>query len=184
MRKGGGGGAATQKAGEAFENKTLEQLLASFQANGYKVDSILPGGLNPRALFLKNTAGDLVDIFLQSTVHTEFFKPRGINTDDYFSAELRPDTAIFSHKTNVLTIIEKKQQTGAGSVSEKLQTCDYKMLYYTTLCKPIGVKVDLIWQLGQYFLDNEKALQSVFEYMQSKGSRHFFLEVPFEALKV
>ena len=184
MRKGGGGGAATQKAGEAFENKTLEQLLSSFQANGYTVDLMLRGGLNPRAIFLTNVEGNSVDIFFKAALHKQFFKPRGINTDDYFSAELRPDTAIFSHKTNVLTIIEKKQQTGAGSVSEKLQTCDYKMLYYTTLCKPIGVKVDLIWQLGQYFLDNEKALQSVFEYMQSKGSRHFFLEVPFEALKV
>ena len=184
MRKGGIGGAATQKAGEAFENKTLKSLLDSFEANGYAVDSILPGRLNPRAIFLKDRQGKSVDIFLQSSIHTEFFKPRGIDTDDFFSAELRPDTAIFSHKSNVLTIIEKKQQTGAGSVAEKLQTCDYKMHYYTTLCNPIGVKVDLIWQLGQYFVDNEESLRSVFEYMKSKGSRHFFLEVPFEELKI
>ena len=184
MRKGGVGGAATQKAGEAFESKTLRNLLASFETNGYEVDSILEGGLNPRAIYLKNKEGQLVDIFLQSSVHTEFFKPRGVDTNDYFSAELRPDTAIYSHKTKVLTIIEKKQQTGAGSVAEKLQTCDYKMLYYTTLCKPIGVKVDLIWQLGQYFVDNQKALRSVFSYMESKGSRHFFLDVPFEALNI
>ena len=184
MKKGGRGGSATQKAGEVFENKTLENLLASFQKNGFVLDSILKGGQNPRALFLKNEAGKLVDIFLQAAVHTHFFKPRGINSDDYFSAELRPDTAIFSHSANTLTIIEKKQQTGAGSVAEKLQTCDYKMQYYTTLCKPIGVRVDLIWQLGQYFVDNKIALRSVFEYMKSKGSRHFFLEVPFEALHI
>lgn len=184
MRKGGVGGAATQKVGEAFESKTLANLLTSFEANGYVTNSVLPGRLNPRAIYLKDKKGNSVDIYLQSAVHTEFFKPRGVNSAHFFSAELRPDTAIYSHQSNVLTIIEKKQQTGAGSVAEKLQTCDYKMLYYTTLCNPIGVTVDLIWQLGQYFVDNAVNLESVFQYMKSKGSRYFFHEVPFDELKI
>ena len=69
-------------------------------------------------------------------------------------------------------------------MAEKLQTCDYKMMYYKTLCDPIGIKVDLIWQLGSYFFDQKDNLRSIFEYMLTKGSRYFFYEVPIKELKI
>ena len=58
------------------------------------------------------------------------------------------------------------------------------MLYYSTLCGPIKVNVDLIWQLGPYFEQQQVGLRSVFEYMNSKGSRYFFGHIPVSELKI
>jgi hypothetical protein len=179
MKKGGVGGAKTQKAGETFENETLDKLIKSFGANGYEIQSTRPGGLSPRGITLSNSQENIVDLYFKAALHKDFFEPRGVKSIDYFSARLEPDTAVYSHKAKTLTIIEKKQQTGAGSVAEKLQTCDYKMLYYSTLCKPLRINVHLFWQLGPYFVENQNGLRSVFEYMESKGSRYFFHEIPF-----
>lgn len=185
MRKGGIGGARTQKSGEAFESHTLTALINSLKIGGYTVNSLRKGsGASPRGITLVNKGGDKIELFFKAAVHKDFFQPRGVLTEKYFSARLEPDTAIFSEKTNTLTIIEKKQQSGAGSVAEKLQTCDYKMMYYSTLCEPIGVKVDLIWQLGSYFVDQKENLRSVFEYMLLKGSRYYFLDIPIKELKI
>ena len=185
MRKGGIGGAKTQKSGEAFESHTLTALISSLKIGGYTVNSLRKGsGTSPRGMTLENKEGNKIELYFKAAVHKDFFQPRGVLTEKYFSARLEPDTAIFSEKTNTLTIIEKKQQSGAGSVAEKLQTCDYKMMYYSTLCEPIGVKVDLIWQLGSYFVDQKENLRSVFEYMLLKGSRYYFLEMPVNDLKI
>lgn len=185
MRKGGIGGAKTQKSGEVFESHTLTALISSLKIGGYTVNSLRKGsGTSPRGITLENKEGDKIELYFKAAVHKDFFQPRGVLTEKYFSARLEPDTAIFSEKTNTLTIIEKKQQSGAGSVAEKLQTCDYKMMYYSTLCEPIGVKVDLIWQLGSYFVDQKENLRSVFEYMLLKGSRYYFLDIPIKELKI
>ena len=185
MRKGGTGGEKTQKSGEAFESHTLTALISSLKIGGYTLNSLRKGsGTSPRGMTLENKEGNKIELYFKAAVHKDFFQPRGVLTEKYFSARLEPDTAIFSEKTNTLTIIEKKQQSGAGSVAEKLQTCDYKMMYYSTLCEPIGVKVDLIWQLGSYFVDQKENLRSVFEYMLLKGSRYYFLDIPVKDLKI
>jgi hypothetical protein len=184
MRKGGVGGAKTQKSGENFENETLATLVGSFLTNGYEIKATRPGGNSPRGISLVNQQGKSVELYFKAAIHKDFFEPRGVETSKYFSARLEPDTAIYSESTKTLTIIEKKQQTSTGSVAEKLQTCDYKMRYYQTLCKPLGIKVDLVWQLGEYFLSQKSNLKSVFDYMEEKGSRYFFLEIPFDELKI
>lgn len=184
MRQGGVGGAKTQKSGENFETKTLASLVDSFLKNGYEVIATRPGGKSPRGISLANKQGKSVELYFKAAIHKDFFEPRGVETSGFFSARLEPDTAIYSESIKTLTIIEKKQQTGTGSVAEKLQTCDYKMIYYQTLCKPLGIKVDLVWQLGSYFLAQKSNLKSVFDYMEEKGSRYFFLEIPFDELKI
>lgn len=184
MKKGGIGGAKTQKSGEVFENDTLDNLVKAFEAGGYLVKSLRPKSGSPRGITFENRKGEVVELYFKAAIHKDFFEPRGIQTKQYFSARLEPDTAIYSEKTKTLTIIEKKQQTGSGSVAEKLQTCDYKMMYYKTLCDPIGIKVDLIWQLGSYFFDQKDNLRSIFEYMLTKGSRYFFYEIPIKELKI
>ena len=184
MKKGGGGGDKPLKAGSAFEEETLATLIGSFNANGFDVVTIENGKQSPRSILLENKDKSEVELFFKAAVHSNFFEPKGIYSKDFFSARLEPDTAIYSSKSNTLTIIEKKQQTGAGSLAEKLQTCDYKMYYYKTLCKPLNIEIDLIWQLGPYFIEQESNLKSVFEYMLSKGSRYFFLEIPFSELRI
>jgi hypothetical protein len=163
-----------------------DQFLASLRQAGYEktlIHGLNSGGKQPHAITLEKN-NSRIDIFYKAGIYRYFFEPRGIDARSLFSARLEPDSAVYSHSKRTLTIIEKKQQTGAGSVAEKLQTCDYKRHYYEKLLEGTGIKLDIVWLLGQYFKDNEAGLQSVFEYMKDKGSRHYFLEIPISELKL
>ncbi len=187
MKKGGIGGAKTQKAGADFEISTSADLIEKLKNQGYKIESEhkLTGAKGPlHGVTLLSPKSNKVEIYYQDGIYKLFFEPRGVDWRKHFSARLKPDSAIYSEATKTLTIIEKKQQEGAGSVAEKLQTCDYKMIYYTKLVSGMGIKVELVWQLGQYFVDQEANLKSIFEYMVSKGSRHYFLTIPIEGLNI
>ena len=187
MKKGGFGGAKTQKAGADFETSTAEDLLEKLLLKGYKVtkEHRLSGAKSTlHGVSMKSKRNSKIEIYYQDGIYRLFFEPRGIDWRDYYSGRLKPDSAIYSEDTKTLTIIEKKQQEGAGSVAEKLQTCDYKMQYYSNLVRGLGIKVELVWQLGKYFLDQEQNLKSVFEYMTSKGSRYYFLTIPVEELNI
>jgi hypothetical protein len=184
MKKGGVGGAVTAKSGSDFEDALFAELATDLQTNGYSQVDILRGPTSVKYVRYSHSDRGDVEIFFKASIHKIFFEPRGVRTADFFSARLEPDTAIYSPRKKTLTIIEKKQQNTTGSVAEKLQTCDYKMLYYTTLCNEIGIKVDLIWQLGPYFEKQQVGLRSVFEYMKSKGSRYFFGHIPVSELKI
>ena len=53
--------------------------------------------------------------------------------DEIISKKLLPDDCIFVIINNTLFIIECKFQQVAGSVDEKLQTCDFKKKQYQKL---------------------------------------------------
>jgi hypothetical protein len=184
MKKGGVGGANTAKSGSDFEDVLYAELARDLELNGFKEVDILRGPTSAKYVRYSHSQRGELEVFFKASVHKLFFEPRGIKSSNFFSARLEPDTAIYSSKTKTLTIIEKKQQNTTGSVAEKLQTCDYKMHYYTTLCNEIDVKVDLIWQLGPYFEKQQSGLRSVFEYMNSKGSRYYFGHVPVTELRI
>lgn len=184
MRKGGVGGALTAKAGSDFEDILFAKLANDFISHGFSEIEIVRNGNSLRSIKYNHSRIGQVEIYFKAAIHKLFFEPMGIKSSDYFSARLEPDTAIYSQRTRTLTIIEKKQQNTTGSVAEKLQTCDYKMRYYTTLSAPLDIEIDLIWQLGPYFEKQQKSLASVFEYMKSKGSRYFFGHIPFEELRI
>lgn len=187
MKKGGVGGAKAQKAGADFEASTSEDLIQKLVKQGYKIakEHRLAGSSGTlHGVSLVSPKNSKLEIYYQDGIYKLFFEPRGIDWREHFSARLKPDSAIYSEKTKTLTIIEKKQQEGAGSVAEKLQTCDYKMIYYSKLVSGMGIKVELVWQLGQYFVDQEANLKSIFEYMMSRGSRHYFLTIPIDGLNI
>jgi hypothetical protein len=184
MKKGGVGGAKTAKAGADFEKISDNQLIASLSESGYEqtfLYGLNSGGVAPHALSMEKS-GSKIDIFYKAGIYKYFFEPRGIDAKKLFSARLEPDSAIYSYRKKILTIIEKKQQTGAGSVAEKLQTCDYKKYYYEKLLEGTGIKLEIVWLLGPYFYENRAGLASVFEYMESKGSRYYFEILPVEEL--
>ena len=187
MKKGGIGGAKTQKAGADFEISTSADLLEKLVKQGYVIDSehkLTGANGTLHGVSLLSPKNKKLEIYYQDGIYKLFFEPRGVDWRKHFSARLKPDSAIYSEATNTLTIIEKKQQEGAGSVTEKLQTCDYKMMYYSKLVSGMSINVELVWQLGQYFVDQEANLKSVFEYMVSKGSRHYFLTIPLDELNI
>jgi hypothetical protein len=186
VKKLGVGGAKTAKAGSDFEEMTTNELFSNLSESGYKITAThkLSKGKETvhGILLVKND--DVIEIYFKTGLYKLFFEPRNIDYKKYFSSQLQPDSAIYSHKTKVLTIIEKKEMKNSGSVVEKLQTCDYKLLYYKKLTQSLNIEVDLVWQLGSYFEEQKLNLRSVYEYMISKGSRYYFHTIPIQELKI
>jgi hypothetical protein len=187
MKKGGTGGSHTARAGSSFEVQVDETLLTDLDQIGYLETAIqkLSGASGPiHGRILQNDLGNKIEMFYKSGVYKLFFEPRGVHYKDHFSARLEPDIAIYSEREQTLTIIEIKQMTAAGSVAEKLQTCDYKRFYYETLASPLSVKVSISWVLGEYFKTQESQFQSVYEYMLTKGSKYYFGFLPVNELEI
>jgi hypothetical protein len=187
MKRGGVGGAKTQKAGAKFEESTAQDFLQDFIDSGFKVveeHRLSSNSSTVHGISLRNEKGKSLEIYYQDGVYKLFFEPGGVKWNQHFSARLKPDTAIYSPESRTLTIIEKKQQEAEGSVAEKLQTCDYKLHYYRTLTQALNIEVELVWLLGPYFEKKQETLKSVFEYMERKGSRYYFRKIPIQEISI
>jgi hypothetical protein len=101
---------------------------------------------------------------------------KGIDWEKIVSKKLLPDNAIITN--NKVLIFEVKYQQVAGSVDEKLQTCDFKKKQYQKLCKDLGKKVIYAYVLNDWF-KNEK-YKDTLDYIESMGCFYFFNEVPLE----
>ena len=73
---------------------------------------------------------ELIGYLLQKNALYTWLKSQGYDYKSVLSKRLLPDECFYNVKNKTLYIAEKKYQNGAGSVDEKLQTCDYKMFYY------------------------------------------------------
>jgi len=56
----------------------------------------------------------------------KFLESQGVDYKKIISKKLLPDEALYVIVKNTLFVIEMKYQEVAGSVDEKLQTCDFK----------------------------------------------------------
>jgi hypothetical protein len=92
------------------------------------------------------------------------------------SKKLKPDEAFFNVQTNSLHIIEKKAQTGSGSVDEKLQTFPFKIRQYKRLVEGLEVNgksidVHYVYCLHRFFQKSE--YKDLFDYMDEEGMTYF-----------
>jgi hypothetical protein len=161
-----GGGATTNLHGLKFEQTTsLENAL---KLNGYRVidDEVFKNDKKVGQLCGKNK------------IYSHILKPMGIDWKSILSKRLLPDEAILVGKT--LYIIEKKFQQGAGSVDEKLQTCDFKKKQYTKLMAAVGVNVEYIYVLNNWF--NKDEYRDVHEYIHEVGCKYYFNIIPLEEI--
>lgn len=92
------------------------------------------------------------------------------------SRKLLPDDAMLVINRQTLYIIEVKYQKVAGSVDEKLQTCDFKRNQYLKLVAPLGLTVEYIYVLSDWFKKPE--YKDVLDYIQSVNCRYAFNELP------
>src|SRR5680860_1172239 len=113
MKKGGIGGANTQ-TGIKFEGE-VDLLVAISKLKDYKVR-------NNEIIYKDET---IAYSHRKNSLYT-FLKDQGVDYKSYISKRLLPDEAIYVIKDNTIYIIEIKFQIVAGSVDEKLQTCDFK----------------------------------------------------------
>ena len=117
MIKNGKGGGNT-KTGLVFEGKTdLATFLNSQE--GYQVTD--------GVVFYNDKK--VARIFKKHGFY-RYLKEVGVDWTKFISKKLLPDDSIYVIINNTLFIIECKYQQVAGSVDEKLQTCDFKRKQY------------------------------------------------------
>ncbi len=110
----------------------------------------------------------------------KFLESQKIDYKKILSKKLLPDEALYVITNNTLFIIELKFQRVAGSVDEKLQTCDFKRKQYAKLMAPLNIEVEYIYILSDWFNKNE--YKDVRDYIISVGCQYYFKYLPLQKL--
>lgn len=163
-----GGGARTNLNGLQFEGRTdLREAIRQHPVYHLNEnDQVIKDNLVVAQYFEKNG------------LYKKLLEPKGINYKTVLSKKLLPDGALLVGDT--LYIIEKKYQAGAGSVDEKLQTCDFKKKQYQKLFTPLGINVEFYYVLNRWF--EQEANRDVFEYIRSVGCKYFIEILPLDEI--
>lgn len=164
-----GVGGANTKTGLAFEGKTDLRTFLKAQA-GYDVHA------DGTVTYLNETVGR---IFKKHGLY-KFLEELEIDWKAIVSKRLLPDDSIFVIINNTLFIIECKYQQGAGSVDEKLQTCDFKKKQYQKLLAQANIQVEYIYLLSDWF--KHPSYKDVLDYIISVNCHFFFEYVPLTLL--
>lgn len=167
MKKGGIGGANTQ-TGIKFE-ADVDLLTKLGQLRGYEIkgNAIYYHGNEVARSYKKNA------LYI-------FLKEQNIDYKNYISKKLLPDDAIYVIKDNTVYIIEVKSQIVAGSVDEKLQTCDFKKKQYQKIFSSLNYEVEYIYILSDWF--RKEVYKDVRDYIVSVGCRLYFEYLPLQEI--
>ena len=105
-----------------------------------------------------------------------FLDEANVNWRKILSKRLFPDDALLVIVRETLFIIEVKYQQVPGSVDEKLQTCDFKRKQYMKLVAPLGLKVEYVYVLNDWF--KHPSYKDVLDYISSVNCHYRFNELP------
>lgn len=169
MKKGGKGGGNT-KTGSAYEQRVDFQT-ALKKIDGYRLE------------FEKNKAGvfvyfhdQLVARLFRKRNFYKFLEENGVDWKSIASSRLEPDEALLVIVRETLFIIEIKWQQRSGSTDEKLQTCDYKRKKYSRLVADLGLKVEFVYVLNDWF--KHPRYRDTLDYVIASGCHYKFDEIP------
>lgn len=98
------------------------------------------------------------------------------------SDTLLPDDAFINVRNSVVYIIEKKFQSVASSVDEKLQTCPYKRRQYYKLVSQIEYDIAYTFVLNDWF--KQPKYYDVLKFIKECGCYYFFNELPLQFLNI
>ena len=169
MKTGGVGGGNTL-TGLNFEKKVDFQTLIG-AISGYEVKKV-PSKTGMGVFF----EGGLVARCFRKYDFYEFLTESKVNWKSLLSKKLLPDDALLVIVRETLFIIEVKYQQVAGSVDEKLQTCDFKRKQYLKLVSPLELKVEYVYVLNDWFKKLE--YKDVLDYIHSVNCHYRFNELP------
>lgn len=110
----------------------------------------------------------------------KYLESQDVDYKKIISKKLLPDEALYVIINNTLFVIEMKYQEVAGSVDEKLQTCDFKKKQYKKLMAPLNIEVDYIYILDDWFRKPE--YKDVLDYVISMGCQYYFQYLPLQKL--
>lgn len=163
MVKGGTGGGNT-RTGLIYEGEVdLAEFLG--RQKGYSV-------IGTNVFY----SGELVARVFKKYEFYSFLEENGVDWSEYISCRLLPDNCIYVIVNNTLFIIEVKHQCTAGSVDEKLQTCDFKKKQYQKLLSRLNIEVEYVYILNDWFRD--KRYKDVLDYIISVRCRYYFGYIP------
>lgn len=169
MKKDGKGGGRTI-TGLKFENK-VDFLSLIGKIPNYRV--VLNSDHVGSDIYY---SGELVARCFKKYDFYKFLEEKGINWKNKISKRLVPDDALLIIVRETLFIIEVKYQQVAGSVDEKLQTCDFKRKQYLKLVTPMGLKVEYVYVLSDWF--KQPKYKDVLDYIHSVNCHYKFNELP------
>ena len=169
MKKSGTGGGETV-TGLNFENKVdLLTLLQSTPNYSSKKSPTKAG----HAIYHRDK---LVAFCYKKHAFYKFLEENNIDWKTLISRKLLPDDALLLIIRETFFIIEVKYQQGAGSVDEKLQTCDFKRKQYLKLVSSLGLKVEYVYVLNDWFKKSQ--YKDVLDYIHSVNCHYKFNELP------
>lgn len=164
-----GGGSKTNLNGLGFEQET-SLTEAIIKIKGYTVKN---GDLYFNGSLVGIIAG-------KNTLYTKLLIPKGVHYESILSKKLLPDEAIYIKPINKVFIIEKKFQNCAGSVDEKLQTCDFKRKQYEKLFESTGIQPIYLYIFNDWF--KKPQYKDVLNYIEESHCHYFFNEIPLDFL--
>ena len=129
---------------------------------------------------LKYKGKSVAKFFKKFELYNKLLKQKNIDWKKRISKKLLPDESIFVLSNNTLFIIEMKFQKVAGSVDEKLQTCDFKKKQYEKLFSGTRIKIEYCYILSNWFLHT--SYKDTLNYIESVNCKYFFENLPFEYL--
>jgi len=174
MKKGGKGGEKTQ-TGLVFEKKVDLTTLLS-QTPGYKIEAI-DGMIGVAVFFEDRSQGwQLVARCFKKRDFYKFLEEKGVDWKSKITRQLIPDDALYVIVRETLFIIEVKYQQIGGSADEKLQTCDFKRKQYLKLVSELGLKVEYVYVLDDWF--KKPIYQDVLSYIHSVNCHYKFGSIP------
>ena len=110
----------------------------------------------------------------------KYLESQNIDYKKIISKKLLPDEALYVIVNNTLFVIEMKYQEVAGSVDEKLQTCDFKKKQYKKLMAPLNIEVEFIYVLDNWFRKLE--YKDTLDYVISMGCQYYFNYLPLQKI--
>ena len=169
MKTGGTGGGNTT-TGLNFERQVdFQELLQNIP--GYRLEEV--SNLAGLGVFFN---GELVARCFRKHDFYRFLDEEGVDWKRILSKKLLPDDALLVIVRETLFIIEVKYQQVAGSVDEKLQTCDFKRKQYQKLVSTLELKVEYVYVLNDWFKKPE--YKDVLDYINSVNCHYKFNELP------
>lgn len=173
MKAGGMGGGNTV-TGLHFESR-CDFLTLLDSVKGYEVKPAALGGFD--VLY----EGEIVAKTFKKHAFYRYLESRGVNWKNKISKMLLPDDAIIVQVRKTLNIVEVKFQKVAGSVDEKLQTCDFKRKQYQKLVGDLDLAVAYIYVLNSEWFD-KPSYKDVLEYIRSVNCDYRFDTLPLDWL--
>ncbi len=161
--------------------------VAVFYAQGYKYSFGEGKFVRTGAIYVKVNADakiyfndeEVAQSFRKNALY-KYLDSQKVDYSKIISKKLLPDEAIFVIVNRTLFIIEMKFQKVAGSVDEKLQTCDFKKKQYKKLMSAINVDVEYIYILSDWF--RKPAYKDTLDYIISVDCQYYFEYLPLQKL--